>query len=543
MSEGYGKGGSGFGLTRDQSVEMIVRTCIDNGITDHRQIAYVLATAQHESRDFAAPEEDWGRKQAVDLRYFGGEEYFGRGFAHLTHVNNYERLGEALGMGRELVEHPERAAQAEIATKVLVVGMRDGMFGARLSDHVNANHADYRQARASVNGGELNNGSPYPDAIAARATEWESQVAGLVQRVQQPDFQMPVPTLQAPAGAMDLHRGDANQQVLEAQQYLQRLDIRNNANAAIKPDGDFGASTEQAVRRFQTERGIDPANGRIDDALLERMRSDTLAVDPDFKRRTVTDLTGPLADGNLGPGEKGEPVFEMRRQLEALGYLTEPNPRAERDARTFDAGMQAAMRNFQQDYGLPLRPGGVIDADARRQLNDAAVAREHAPTTEFDRAENWPPQRPPYTRAEFQPEQVRARQQAAANPPVAGPVAQEPAPQPNGVESLSPRDAALFERIRQGVPGTIGDEHVMQAVLESKRNGIDDAARVDRVMMAGDRLWVAGLIPGERASVDTAQPARSMEESVNDLAGDNRQREHQLALESRQHENRGPSMA
>lgn len=543
MSEGYGKGGSGFGLTRDQSVEMIVRTCIDNGITDHRQIAYVLATAQHESRDFAAPEEDWGRKQAVDLRYFGGEEYFGRGFAHLTHVNNYERLGEALGMGRELVEHPERAAQAEIATKVLVVGMRDGMFGARLSDHVNANHADYRQARASVNGGELNNGSPYPDVIAARATEWESQVAGLVQRVQQPGFQMPVPTLQAPAGAMDLHRGDANQQVLEAQQYLQRLDIRNNANAAIKPDGDFGASTEQAVRRFQTERGIDPANGRIDDALLERMRSDTLAVDPDFKRRTVTDLTGPLADGNLGPGEKGEPVFEMRRQLEALGYLTEPNPRAERDARTFDAGMQAAMRNFQQDYGLPLRPGGVIDADARRQLNDAAVAREHAPTTEFDRAENWPPQRPLYTRAEFQPEQVRARQQAAANPPVAGPAAPEPAPQPNGVESLSPRDAALFERIRQGVPGTIGDEHVMQAVLESKRNGIDDAARVDRVMMAGDRLWVAGLIPGERASVDTAQPARSMEESVNDLAGDNRQREHQLALESRQHENRGPSMA
>ena len=543
MSEGYGKGGSGFGLTRDQSVEMIVRTCIDNGITDHRQIAYVLATAQHESRDFAAPEEDWGRKQAVDLRYFGGEEYFGRGFAHLTHVNNYERLGEALGMGRELVEHPERAAQADIATKVLVVGMRDGLFGARLSDNVNANHADYRQARASVNGGELNNGSPYPDAIATRATEWESQVAGLVQRVQQPGFQMPVPPPQAPTGAMDLHRGDANQHVLEAQQYLQRLDIRDNANAAIKPDGDFGASTEQAVRRFQTERGISPANGRIDDALLERMRSDTLAVDPDFKRRTVTDLTGPLADGNLGPGEKGEPVFEMRRQLEALGYLTEPNPRAERDARTFDAGMQAAMRNFQQDYGLPLRPGGVIDTDARRQLNDAAVAREHAPTTEFDRAENWPPQRPPYTRAEFQPEQVQARQQAAANAPVAGPAAPEPAPQSNGMESLSPRDAALFDRIRQGVPGTIGDEHVMQAVLESKRNGIDDAARVDRVMMAGDRLWVAGLIPGERASVDTAQPARSMEETVNDLAGDDRQREHQLTLESRQHENRGPSMA
>ncbi|MNN68026.1 hypothetical protein D3C81_1837000 [compost metagenome] len=111
------------------------------------------------------------------------------------------------------------------------------------------------------------------------------------------------------------------------------------------------------------------------------------------------------------------------------------------------------------------------------------------------------------------------------------------------MDSLSPRDAALFERIRQGVPGTIGDEHVMQAVLESKRNGIDDAGRVDRVMMAGDRLWVAGLIPGERASVDTAQPARSMDDMVRDLAGDHRQREQQLALDSRQHENRGPSLA
>ena len=66
MSGGYGKSGVGFGLTRDQSSEMIVRTCIDNGITDHRQIAYVLATAQHESRDFAAAEEDWvGSRQWI----------------------------------------------------------------------------------------------------------------------------------------------------------------------------------------------------------------------------------------------------------------------------------------------------------------------------------------------------------------------------------------------------------------------------------------------------------------------------------------------
>ena len=545
MSDGYGKSGVGFGLTRDQSVEMIVRTCIDNGITDHRQIAYVLATAEHESHNFTAPEENWGRKQAVDLRYFGGEEYYGRGFVHLTHVNNYERLGQSLGIGRELAEHPERAAEAEIATRVLVVGMRDGMFGVRLSDNINADRVDYRQARASVNGGELSNGSTHPDSIATLATGWESQVAGLVRRVQQPDFQMPIPTSQADTAAMDLQRGDANQHVLEAQQYLQRLGMRNNANSEIRPDGDFGQSTEEAVRRFQTARGISPANGHIDEALMQRLRSDTLTLDPEFKRRTVTDLTGPLADGNLQPGERGEPVFEMCRQLEALGYLTEPNPRQERAARSFDAEMQAAMREFQQDQGLPLRPGGIIDEDARRQLNDAAVAREHAPTTEFDRVENWPPQRPPYTRAEFQPDQVQARQQAAANPAALAPEAMErvPAQQRSAVESLSPNDVALFERIRGGTPSAIGDEHVLQAVLESKRNGIQNAEHVDRVMVVGDRLWVAGLIPGERASVDTAQPARSLDDTARELSNDNQQREQQWAMDTRQHENRGPSLA
>ena len=204
MSEGYGKGGSGFGLTRDQSVEMIVRTCIDNGITDHRQIAYVLATAQHESRDFAAPEEDWqeaGGGSAL-LRRRG---VLRPGLCPPHPRQQLRAAGRGAGDRPRAGRASGTAAQADIATKVLVVGMRDGLFGARLSDNVNANHADYRQARASVNGGELNNGSPYPDAIATRATEWESQVAGLVQRAatRLPDAGADP---QAPTGAMDLHR-------------------------------------------------------------------------------------------------------------------------------------------------------------------------------------------------------------------------------------------------------------------------------------------------------------------------------------------------
>ena len=61
-----------------------------------------------------------------------------------------------------------------------------------------------------------------------------------------------------------------------------------------------------------------------------------------------------------------------------------------------------------------------MDLATRRSLNDLAVAQGLAPTTEFDRAENWPPMPPPYTRAEYQLERAPRAQAAPAVPPPAG---------------------------------------------------------------------------------------------------------------------------
>src|SRR3546814_20207263 len=113
MSDGYGKHTSGFGITREQSIDLIVQACLDNDITDTRQIAYVLATAQHESGNFRSPEEDWGRKQAVTLAYHGGEAYSGRGYAHLNHHENSRNLGRHLGLGEALVATAPTAAEPE----------------------------------------------------------------------------------------------------------------------------------------------------------------------------------------------------------------------------------------------------------------------------------------------------------------------------------------------------------------------------------------------------------------------------------------------
>src|SRR3546814_1041376 len=92
-------------------------------------------------------------KQAVTLAYHGGEAYYGRGYAHLTHHENYRNMGGLLGLGDALVATPQRAAEPEIATQVLVIGMREGKFtpGHTLDRYINDRQTDYNGARAIIN--------------------------------------------------------------------------------------------------------------------------------------------------------------------------------------------------------------------------------------------------------------------------------------------------------------------------------------------------------------------------------------------------------
>lgn len=437
MSDGYGKQSAGFGISREQSIELIVQTCLDNEITDTRQIAYVLATAQHESNDFRSPDEEWGRKQAITNAYHGGEEYYGRGYAHLTHQENYRRLGIELGITDELVEQPSRAAEPEIATRILVLGMRDGTFvpGHALDDHINARQADYDGARAIINPRDIETAA----TIAGYARDWEALIPAMVARIQRDGIDVaPQPAEQVPA--MVLARGDANQNVLEMQQYLVALGFEDDRGRAIALDGDFGPGTEQAVRSYQRDSGVEPVNGCVDAVLFAQLRADTLQADPEFRRRTMTDLHGPLNDGLLQRGDRGEPVYEVRLQLEGLGYIRHPRRSWAHD-RDYDGTIEAAIREFQEDRHID--ETGRADADTRLRLNGLAVAQGLAPTTEFDRAENWPPMPPPYTRAEYQLERVP---HAQAEPDV---------PQPDGTGQRG--DDAAHDAGREAMDRTAPD--------------------------------------------------------------------------------------
>ena len=521
MSDGYGKQSAGFGINREQSIELIVHTCLDNQITDTRQIAYVLATAQHESNDFRSPDEEWGRKQAITNAYHGGEEYYGRGYAHLTHQENYRRLGIELGIADELVEQPSRAAEPDIATRILVLGMRDGTFvpGHALEDHIDARQADYDGARAIINPRDIETAA----TIAGYARDWEALTPAMVARIQRDGVDVaPQPAEQVPT--MVLAHGDANQNVLEMQQYLVALGFEDDRGRAIALDGDFGPGTEQAVRSYQRDSGVEPVNGCVDAVLFAQLRADTLQADPEFRRRTMTDLYGPLNDDLLQRGDRGEPVYEVRLQLEGLGYIRHPRRSWAHD-RDYDGTIEAAIREFQEDQHID--GAGHADVDTRLRLNDLAVAQGLAPTTEFDRAENWPPIPPPYTRAEYQLERaprVQAAPQTVRNPARrgedavrdAGPAMDRAAPgaagQPAGDVRGNPDPShpghprhALYQGCAAGVDaldrqlGRTSDERsaCMKASLAelAARNGFD---RVDHVLLS---ICSGDVHPGQNVFV------------------------------------------
>jgi predicted chitinase len=118
----------------------------DEGILNANVLAYALATIQHETANTFEPIDEFkGRKSARRLGYEGGTDYFGRGFIQLTHLRNYQKIGQRIGVGENLVKHPELASQPKIAAKVLAAYFKD--FGIAQQASV----GNFIEARALIN--------------------------------------------------------------------------------------------------------------------------------------------------------------------------------------------------------------------------------------------------------------------------------------------------------------------------------------------------------------------------------------------------------
>lgn len=158
------------------TINTIVDMYLGEGHTKPEHIAYILATAYHESyhrkhnpdwnpvrEGFAKTNEaaiasvtklyNAGRiSHNYALAHTNGRSYYGRGFVQITWPENYRKMGRRLGI--PLYENPDLALDRTIAARLLIVGMVEGSYtGRKLSDYGMVNGSfDAYNARRIING-------------------------------------------------------------------------------------------------------------------------------------------------------------------------------------------------------------------------------------------------------------------------------------------------------------------------------------------------------------------------------------------------------
>ncbi|MBL8590640.1 MAG: hypothetical protein JNK46_19045 [Methylobacteriaceae bacterium] len=137
-----------------EGLERLLAEAERRRLADLRALAYVLATAHHETAATMQPIREIGRGRG---RPYGepdpqtGKAYYGRGYVQITWKVNYRRLGERLGV--DLVAAPDRALEPGLAAAILFEGMQHGLFtGRALGEFFAAGRADWAGARRIVNG-------------------------------------------------------------------------------------------------------------------------------------------------------------------------------------------------------------------------------------------------------------------------------------------------------------------------------------------------------------------------------------------------------
>jgi putative chitinase len=158
-----------IGSRQIEGMNAILNTWFEIGSKDLRQLAYILATAYHETAWTFQPIKERGGTSYLtnnydvtgsrprlarangNIRVGDGARYAGRGFVQLTWRNNYRFVGQKLGL--DLESNPQLTLRIDTASIILVRGMMEGWFtGRKLTQYFNGETADWMNARRTVNG-------------------------------------------------------------------------------------------------------------------------------------------------------------------------------------------------------------------------------------------------------------------------------------------------------------------------------------------------------------------------------------------------------
>ncbi len=155
------------------AVEAIKQEASRQNITEPSQVAYILATVDHETNGSFQPVEEGyylGESAAAYQKTLHYYPYYGRGYVQLTWAENYHKYSALTGL--DLLNQPDWVMRPEVSLFILIDGMKRGVFTGRgLDDFTTASRLDFVEARRIINGKDR------AEEIASLADSWLSGIA------------------------------------------------------------------------------------------------------------------------------------------------------------------------------------------------------------------------------------------------------------------------------------------------------------------------------------------------------------------------------
>jgi len=198
-SRGSGVFGTSISQKQVEGTELILDEAQRRG-TRTNDLAYMLATAYHETAHTMQPIREYGRGKG---RKYGaaagkyGHVYYGRGLVQLTWLFNYEKASAKLGV--DFVKYPDRVMEPKLAVAIMFDGMNEGWFtGKAVDDFIDGKDEDDAEDRREFAGArKIINGTDKANLIAGYALAFEKALreAGYVSQAPKP---RPVPPAAAP---------------------------------------------------------------------------------------------------------------------------------------------------------------------------------------------------------------------------------------------------------------------------------------------------------------------------------------------------------